>query len=66
MPQKVSSTWSEIFNFFSQDFFGIFKNGQKKCPKLKNQNILCKKICFVTIIEILRKVTKKIIFNLLR
>jgi hypothetical protein len=24
----------EFFSFFLQDFFQIFKNGQKKCPKM--------------------------------
>ena len=28
--------------FFFQDFFGISKNGQKKCPKIKSQNIFLK------------------------
>jgi len=26
------------FEFFSQDFFGKVKNGQKKCPNFKNGN----------------------------
>jgi len=29
--------WSQRL-YFSQDFFGFSKNGQKKCPKLKTQN----------------------------
>ena len=28
---------------FFQDFFGFFKNGQKKCPKLKNPNTFGKR-----------------------
>jgi len=28
---------------FHQDFFGFFKNGQKKCPKLKTQNTFGKR-----------------------
>ena len=27
-----------LYVFFSQDFFGKIKNGQKKCPKLKRGN----------------------------
>jgi hypothetical protein len=34
-----------VTNFiFLQDFSGIFKNGQKKCPKLKIPNTFGKKI----------------------
>jgi hypothetical protein len=28
--------------------FGIFKNGQKKCPKMKKAERLCEKSTFVT------------------
>ena len=28
---------------FLQDFFGFFKNGQKKCPNLKTQNTFGKR-----------------------
>jgi len=28
---------------FHQDFSGFFKNGQKKCPKLKTQNTFGKR-----------------------
>jgi hypothetical protein len=28
--------------------FGIFKNGQKKCPKMKKGERLCEKSTFVT------------------
>jgi hypothetical protein len=28
---------------FCQDFFGFFKNGQKKCPKLKTENTFGKR-----------------------
>jgi hypothetical protein len=28
---------------FLQDFYGFSKNGQKKCPKLKNQNTFGKR-----------------------
>jgi hypothetical protein len=34
-----------VTNFiFLQDFSGFFKNGQKKCPKLKISNTFGKKI----------------------
>ena len=36
MPSHKSNDYKTIT--FSQDFFGIFKNGQKKCPKSKTQN----------------------------
>jgi len=37
----------ENFSIFSQDFFGKFKNGQKKCPKIeKAETVLGKwKVC---------------------
>jgi hypothetical protein len=41
--KKVSFTCSEIFIFFFKDFFGKFKNGQKKCPNFKNGNTSWKK-----------------------
>jgi hypothetical protein len=34
--------------FFSQKYFGVFKNGQKKCPKLKKGERLWENACFVT------------------
>jgi hypothetical protein len=37
-----------FFIFFFQDFFGILKNGQKKCPKMKipKQSWIFKKVSF--------------------
>ena len=35
---------SELRRFFSQDFFAILKNGQKKCPKMKIRKKSWKKI----------------------
>jgi len=35
----------------SQKYFPIFKNGQKKCPKMKYGKELVQKKSFVTIIE---------------
>jgi len=37
LPHANFQLWSQRL-FFSQDFSGIFKNGQKKCPKSKTQN----------------------------
>jgi hypothetical protein len=34
---------SEKFKIFSQDFFGKFKNGQKKCPKIENAKTVSQK-----------------------
>ena len=50
--------------FFSRKVFQLFKNGQKKCPKLKSQNILPQKNIRHCIIEIYRLMTEKIIFIL--
>jgi hypothetical protein len=30
-------------SFFFPKVYGVFKNGQKKCPKMKNENIFLKK-----------------------
>jgi hypothetical protein len=51
--------------FFFQKYFGIFKNGQKKCPKLKTPERLLRKTCFVTEMQNYHVVAKKIIFKLL-
>jgi hypothetical protein len=41
----------EIIDFFFQDFFGKVKNGQKKCPFLKNGERLCQKYSFCCIMK---------------
>ena len=51
-----------IFNYghntyISQDLFGFFKNGQKKCPKLKIPKYFWEKI-FVNIINCLTYLKK--------
>ena len=46
--------------------FSIFEIGQKKCPKLKYTNTLCRKYFFYSIIEFYGLVTEKIIPALLR
>jgi len=35
MSKRSSTGEVENFSVFSQDFFGKFKNGQKKCPKIE-------------------------------
>jgi hypothetical protein len=37
--------------FFFPKVFWVLKNGQKKCPKLKRDERLWEKTCFVTIID---------------
>jgi hypothetical protein len=42
---NFSTRVEKSYNFLLGKFFGIFKNGQKKCPKFERQNILLKNIC---------------------
>jgi len=48
------------FKYFWAKYFGNFKNGQKKCPKMKIRKYFAQKGDCVTIIEFYGLVTKKI------
>jgi len=52
---KVKTYFFKLFGefiiltlFFFQKYFGILKNGQKKCPKLKRAEGVWENIVFVT------------------
>jgi len=55
-----------FFFIFGESILGILKMDKKNVQKSKIPKQSCKKITFVTIIEIFGVGTKKIIFNLLR
>ena len=57
--KKVSYVCSKIFIIFWGNFFQIFKNGQKKCPKLRLCNSVFQIYLFYCIIEIYGLVTLK-------
>jgi hypothetical protein len=50
-PKKVPTRVGRMSRFFVGKFFGIFKNGQKKCPKTKREKKFPKKPGLETIIE---------------
>ena len=54
-----------VINFYKNDR-GVFENGQKKCPKLKNQKKFLKKPLFTSIVIIMLLFTEKIIIKMLR
>jgi hypothetical protein len=42
-PKKVPTHVNQISRIFWGKYFGIFKNGQKKCPKSKTQKKFAQK-----------------------
>jgi len=61
---RLKNNIYKTFDYFWAKYFGNFKNGQKKCPKMKIGKYFAQKGACVTIIEFYGLVTKKIFFNL--